>query len=60
MISLAYAELYMCIGLLMRLLGSRLELFETTLEDVEIHFDRVVPAPKDGTQGIRVLVRAEE
>ncbi|PLB36812.1 cytochrome P450 [Aspergillus candidus] len=59
-INLAYAELYMCIGLLVRRLGSRMELFETTLEDVEIHFDRFVPTPKDGTQGIRVLVRAEE
>lgn len=37
-----------------------MELFETTLDDVEIQFDRVVPAPMDGTQGIRVLIRAEE
>lgn len=58
--SLAYAELHMCIGLLMRRLGSRMELFQTTTDDVEIHFDRFVPTPKDGTQGIRVMIHAEE
>ncbi|KAE8143640.1 cytochrome P450 [Aspergillus pseudotamarii] len=55
-INLAYAELYMGIGLLVRRLGSRMKLFETTREDVEIHYDRFVPTPKDGTKGIRVLV----
>ncbi|KAE8313510.1 putative cytochrome P450 [Aspergillus transmontanensis] len=55
-INLAYAELYMGIALLIRRLGSRMKLFETTREDVEIHYDRFVPTPKDGTKGIRVLV----
>ncbi|KAL4732999.1 cytochrome P450 [Aspergillus similis] len=58
-INLAYAELYMGLGLLIRRLGHRLELFETTREDVEIHYDRFLPTPKDGTQGIRVLVHPE-
>ncbi|OAQ58690.1 cytochrome P450 oxidoreductase [Pochonia chlamydosporia 170] len=53
---LAYTELYMCLGLLFRRLGSRLELFETTEQDVEIYYDRFVPTPRDGTQGIRVLI----
>ncbi|KAL4998500.1 cytochrome P450 [Aspergillus recurvatus] len=56
-INLAYAELYMGLGLLIRRLGDRLELFETTSADVEIHYDRFVPTPREGTQGIRVLVR---
>jgi hypothetical protein len=47
----------MGLGLLIRRLGDRLELFETTSADVEIHYDRFVPTPREGTQGIRVLVR---
>ncbi len=56
--SLAYAELYLGIGLLVRRLGARMELFETTKDDVEIYRDRVVPMPKDGSKGVRILVRA--
>jgi hypothetical protein len=55
--SLAYAELYMGLGLLIRRLGDRLELFETTSSDVEIHYDRFVPTPREGTEEIRILVR---
>ncbi|KAJ6092288.1 cytochrome P450 [Penicillium canescens] len=58
-INLAYAELYMGIGLLVRRLGGRMQLFETTKEDVEIHYDRFVPTPKDGTKGVRVLIQPE-
>ena len=49
----------MGLGLLIRRLGHRLELFETTSADVEIHYERFLPTPKDGTQGIRVLVHPE-
>ncbi|KAJ6134167.1 cytochrome P450 [Penicillium sp. IBT 18751x] len=56
-INLAYAELFMGIGLLMRRMGSHFKLHETTREDVEICYDRFVPTPKDTTQGIRVLVK---
>lgn len=54
--SLAYAELYMTLGLLIRRMGSQFRLFETDKEDVEIHFDRFVPTPKQGTKGIRCLI----
>lgn len=55
-ISLAYAELYLAFGLLIRRMGSSLRLFNTTKDDVEIHYDRFVPTPKDGTKGIRITV----
>jgi hypothetical protein len=54
--SLAYAELFMVTGLLLRRLGPRINLFETGLEDVEILHDCFVPLPKLDTKGIRVLV----
>ena len=54
--SLAYAELYMVIGLLIRRMGSSMSLFGTGKEDVEIHYDRFVPTPKDGTKGVRVVI----
>jgi hypothetical protein len=38
--SLAYAELYMVFGLLIRRMGSSMSLFGTGKEDVEIHYDR--------------------
>jgi hypothetical protein len=49
----------MGIGLLIRRLGGRMQLFETTKEDIEIHYDRFVPTPKDGTKGVRVLIQPE-
>ncbi|KAK1976428.1 oxoglutarate/iron-dependent oxygenase [Colletotrichum cereale] len=55
-INLAYAELYMAFGLLIRRMGSNMGLFETDKEDVEIHYDRFVPTPKDGTKGVRVVI----
>jgi hypothetical protein len=38
-------------------LGDRLELFETTTEDVTIQRDAFVMRPKRETKGIRVVVR---
>ena len=58
--SLAYAELYMGLGLLVRRLGDQMCLYETTKEDVEIKYDRFVPMPKDETKGIRVLVQSRK
>ncbi|KAK2030379.1 oxoglutarate/iron-dependent oxygenase [Colletotrichum zoysiae] len=59
-INLAYAELYMVFGLLIRRMGSSMSLFCTTKEDVEIHYDRFVPTPKDGTRGVRVIIQPHE
>jgi hypothetical protein len=58
--SLAYAELYMVFGLLIRRMGSSMSLFETDKEDVEIHYDRFVPTPIEGTKGVRVVISPTE
>lgn len=41
---------------MMRCFGDRLELFETTVEDVEFHHDAFIPGVKPGSKGVRVLV----
>jgi cytochrome P450 len=66
-INLAYAELYMMLAAVFRSYGSSevimdddlgyLILYETTLEDVEIQADGMVPLTKIGTKGIRVQVK---
>ena len=45
--------------MLFRRVGPNLRLFETTKEDVEIHYDRFVPTPKDGTKGVRIVILPE-
>jgi cytochrome P450 len=66
-INLAYAELYMAFSTIFRSYGSPdvkmkddlgyFELFETTLEDVEIMGDGVTPLTKPDTKGIRIHVK---
>lgn len=66
-INLAYAELYTVLSRLFMAYGSKevreegdvgyLELYETSLDDVELARDFFIPFPKDGSQGIRVLVK---
>lgn len=64
-INLAYAELYTCLASIFRRYGGpesmgpegRLELFETTKEDVEMAADMFIPFVKPGSKGIRVLVK---
>jgi hypothetical protein len=46
----------MVLGLLVRRLGSRMNLFEKIKSDVEIYYDRFVPTPIDSTKGIRVTI----
>ncbi|KAL1651883.1 hypothetical protein SLS58_000006 [Diplodia intermedia] len=55
--NLAYAELFTLLAMLIRCYGHRLELFETTAEDVDFHHDAMIPAVKPGSKGIRVLVK---
>jgi len=55
-INLAYAELFMALAAVVRKLGDRMELFETTAEDVVIHHDGFLPFVKPGSKGIRVTV----
>jgi len=56
-INLAYAEIFICLAALVLRLGDKLELFETTAKDVELHHDIFAVRPKPGSKGIRVLVK---
>jgi cytochrome P450 len=66
-VNLAYAELYLGIARLFRGFGSVdvrgvgdegfLELFETTKDDVEVVRDVFLPLVKEGSKGVRVLVK---
>jgi cytochrome P450 len=66
-INLAYAEMYLMMAGLFRKYGSPdvrdeddegvLELFETTRDDVRIVADRMTPAYREGSLGVRVRVR---
>lgn len=53
--NLAKAEFYLLISTLFSRLD--LELFETTIDDVEMKHDFYVPAAKMGSKGVRVLVK---
>jgi cytochrome P450 len=67
-INLAYAELYLTLARLFRLYGSKdvrggddigyLELYKTTLRDVEIVADLFVPHPAPDSEGIRIRVKS--
>ncbi|KAL7652954.1 hypothetical protein ACMYSQ_007697 [Aspergillus niger] len=66
-INLAYAELYICVSRIFRLYsctedemsgkGGWLELFETSNEDVEFATDMFIPATRQGSKGVRMLVK---
>ena len=68
-INLAYAEMYLCLAAIFRRFGSggsdgvrfdgdegTLELFETTLRDVEVAVDGFLPLPAEDSKGIRIKV----
>lgn len=65
-INLANAELYLMLGRLFRAYGSKevrgegdlgyLELFDTSIRDVEMFADLLLPLPAPGSKGIRVRV----
>jgi hypothetical protein len=57
LISLAYAELFICLATVALRLGDRMELFETTEEDVVVQRDVFAMRPKRDTKGIRILVK---
>lgn len=69
-INLAYAEIYLCLAAIFRRFGSGgedgvrgeddegvLELFETSLKDVETAADFFLPVPIEESQGIRLKVK---
>jgi cytochrome P450 len=66
--SLAYAELYMTLGKLFRWLGSSevrgegdlgvLKLWETNRSDVQMVAEVLVPFVKQGSKGVRAIIRS--
>jgi cytochrome P450 len=64
-INLAYAELYSALASIFRRYGGpespgpegRLELFETSIDDVEMAADMFIPFVKKGSKGVRVFVK---
>lgn len=52
--SLAYAELYLTIATIFR--RFEMELFETTIEDVQMAHDFFVGVPKLDSKGVRAVV----
>jgi cytochrome P450 len=66
-INLAYAELYLALARMFRAYGSKdvrsegdagyFELFETTTEDVELAKDVFIPVARDGSKGVRIMVK---
>jgi cytochrome P450 len=56
-INLAYAELFICIAAVVLRLGNRLELFETTIDDVKLFKDVFGMRPKPDSKGIRVILK---
>ncbi len=52
--SLAYAELYLGIAILIRRFD--MELYNTTIADVEIQRDHFIPAPSKTSNGVRIRV----
>lgn len=55
--NLAYAEIFLTIGTLMRPGGLEFELFETDLSDIETVHDFFNPSPRLDSKGLRVRVK---
>lgn len=66
-INLAYAELYLALARIFRAYGSKevrtegdagyLELFETTIDDVELAKDLFIPVARSDSKGVRITVK---
>lgn len=55
---MAHAELYMGVASLFR--RFEMELYKTDVSDMLLEHDFFLPAPKDGSKGVRVKVKAVE
>ena len=53
--SLAFAELYMAVAALFRKYD--MELQDTTVDDVKLHSDMMLPHAKKGSKGVRVILK---
>lgn len=56
-LSLAYCELYVGLAALVLRVFPHLELFETTVEDIEYDHDLFVAGVKPSSNGVRVTVK---
>ncbi|KAB8230910.1 cytochrome P450 [Aspergillus alliaceus] len=54
--NLAFAELYLAVATLFRKFD--MELRDTTVDDVKLHSDMMLPHPKPDSQGVRVVLKA--
>lgn len=52
--SLAFAELYMAVATVFRTFDMKLH--ETTVDDVRLHSDMMLPHPRSGSKGVRVTI----
>jgi hypothetical protein len=57
-LSLAYAEIYLCLATLFR--RFTFELYETDISDITMAHDFVMPLPKLDSNGVRVKVTSVE
>lgn len=55
MASLAYAELYLTLAMVVRRFN--FEIHETDVTDVKMRHDFMVPSPKTNSKGVRVTVK---
>lgn len=54
--SLALCELYFAVVVLVLRVYPRMQLFETTIDDVKLYRDLFVPIFKDGRKGVQVFI----
>ncbi|OJD35002.1 cytochrome p450 [Diplodia corticola] len=57
--NLAYAEMHIALATVLRRFGDRMELFDTTIDDVRVQRDLFIPKPRVGSKGVRVLIRSK-
>lgn len=55
-VSLAYCEIYLAIAMFVLRVYPRMQLHETTVDDVKLYRDLFVPVVKDGRKGVRVFL----
>ncbi|KAL0258271.1 hypothetical protein SLS55_007444 [Diplodia seriata] len=57
--NLAYAEMHIALATVLRRFGDRMELFETSIDDVRVQRDLFIPKAKVGSKGVRVLIKSK-
>ena len=54
--SLAICEMYLMIAAITLRVLPHMKLYETTWEDVAYDYDVMIPMPKKGTSGVRIII----